>query len=85
MTLLQGEGSVNLSNTSRGDLISVISVLAEVDDTAEILGVWEKLNISAIIGAGNSTAVTGLSYPSVLPENSDYYYYQGSQNEPTLL
>ena len=74
MTLLQGEGLVNLSNTSRGDLISVISVLAEVDDTAEISGAWEKLNISAIIGAGNSTAVTGLSYPSVLPENRDYYY-----------
>ena len=43
-------------------------------DTAEISGAWEKLNISAIIGAGNSTAVTGLSYPSVLPENRDYYY-----------
>ena len=69
VTLLQGEGLVNLGNTSRGDLISVISVLAEVDDIAEISGVWEKLNISAIIGAGNSTAVTGLSYPSVLPEN----------------
>ena len=86
MTLLQGEALVNLSNTSRGDLISVISVLAEVDDTAEISGVWEKLlNISAIIGAGNSTAVTGLSYPSVLPENRDYNYYPGSQNESTSL
>ena len=82
VTLLQGEGLVNLSNTSLGDLIPVISVLAEVDDTAEISGVWEKLNISAIIGAGNSTAVTGLSYPSVLPENSDYYYYPGSQTSP---
>ena len=82
VTLLQGEGLVNLSNTSRGDLISVISVLAEVDDTAEISGAWEKLNISAIIGAGNSTAVTGLSYPSVLPENRDYNYYPGSQTSP---
>ena len=82
MTLLQGEALVNLSNTSRGDLISVISVLAEVDDTAEISGVWEKLNISAIVGAGNSTAVTGLSYPSVLLENRDYNYYPGSQTSP---
>ncbi len=82
VTLLQGEGLVNLSNTSLGDLISVISVLAEVDDTAEISGVWEKLNISAIIGAGNSTAVTGLSYPSVLPENRHNYYYPGSQTSP---
>ena len=82
VTLLQGEGLVNLSNTSRGDLISVISVLAEVDDTAEISGAWEKLNIFVIIGAGNSTAVTGLSYPSVLPENRDYNYYPGSQTSP---
>ena len=81
VTLLQGEGLVNLGNTSRGDLISVISVLAEVDDTAEISGAWEKLNISAIIGAGNSTAVTGLSYSSVLPKNRDYYY-PGSQTSP---
>ncbi len=85
VTVLQGESLVNTSTSTRGDLISVISVLAEVDDNAEISGVWEKLNVSAVIEAGSSTPVSGLSYPSVLPESKAYYYYPGSQSSPPCL
>ena len=81
VTVKQGASLVNLSSTSPDDTIAVISVLAEVDDS-EISGVWEKLNVSAITGAGDTIAVTGLSYPSVLPDNRDYYYYPGSQTSP---
>ena len=82
VTLLQGQSLVNVSNTTRADLLSVISVLAEADDSVPISGIWAKLNASAITGAGDSIAVTGVSYTSVLPDNLDYYYYSGSQCSP---
>ena len=88
LTVIQGVSLSNRSqiDTSRDGLVSVISVLAEADDSAQIAGtVWEKLNVSAVTGADNSTPVTGLSYRSVLPANREYYYYPGSQVLPPCL
>ena len=82
VTVLRGASLANISSATPADIISVIAVLAEADNSADISGIWEKLNASAIIGAGDSIAVTGVSYTSVLPDNLNYYYYSGSQCSP---
>ena len=82
VTAKLGANLTNFGPDTPGDTISVISVLAEADDSMPISGVWETLNPTMVTNAGDVINVTGITYPMVLPENRDYYYYEGSQTSP---
>ena len=72
----------NVGPDSPRDGIAVISVLAEVNDSMPISGVWRLLDPSTLLNASDSINVTGLSYSMILPDNRDYYYYPGAQTSP---
>ena len=83
VTAKLGADLTTLDNTTEDATITVISVLAEADDSMAISGtVWELLDASRVTNASDSISVTGLSYPMVLPESKSYYYYMGSQTSP---
>ena len=72
----------NLGPDTPSDTIAVISLLAEADDSMPISGVWEKLNPTMVINRNDSINVTGISYSSILPENRNYFFYEGGQTSP---
>ena len=82
VTIKAGANLTNLGPDTPGDTIAVISVLAEADENMPISGVWAKLDPTMVTNAGDVINVTGISYPMVLPESRDYYYYEGSQTSP---
>ena len=70
------------TNPTVGDYISVISVVAEVNEEEEIAGPWNQLNVSEILAVNNSIDVTGFRFDQLLPTNLEYYYYEGSMTSP---
>ena len=64
------------------DNYTVIGVFAEAVNMP-ISGVWEQLNISAIISFNTTVPVSGLNYSDLLPSSLDYYHYPGSLSTPT--
>ena len=70
------------TNSSRGDYAAVIGVLADVVDMP-ISGVWSQLDVAAIESNTSSPLeITGLVLNNLLPENRNYYYYEGSLTTP---
>lgn len=65
-----------------GDYLAVISVIAEVDETAELTGPWLQLNASSVTVFNETTPVSGFRFDQLLPINRDYYYYEGSFTSP---
>ncbi len=64
------------------DYISVIGVFAEVDDQAAISGPWAELNVSKVQPYGASISIQNFVLSQLLPENREYYYYEGSLTTP---
>lgn len=60
---------------------AVISVLAEVDYVDEC-GPWQKLDPSEVTSSGNAYTLYKVYFDSLLPDNLDYYYYEGSLTTP---
>ena len=86
-----GEGSEHQIDSDPGELevhcvhrkrnetdLSVISVIADVDEDAELSGPWLQLNVSRILPFNTSIGVSGFRFDQLLPSNRDYYYYKGS-------
>ena len=69
-----------VDSTNR-DNYTVIGVFAEAVDMP-ISGVWEQLNISAILSFNATVPVSGLNYSDLLPSSLDYYHYPGSLTTP---
>ena len=70
------------TDSSRGDYAAVIGVLADVVDMP-ISGVWSQLDVAAIQSNTSSPLnITGLVLNNLLPENRNYYYYEGSLTTP---
>ena len=72
----------NEDNATVGDYLSVISVIAEVDDDAELSGPWLQLDVSQILTVNHSINITGFRFDQLLPRNCDYFYYEGSFTSP---
>ena len=70
-----------VDSTLRDDY-AVIGVFAEAVDMP-ISGVWEQLNVSAIMSFNTTVPVSGLNYSDLLPSSLDYYHYPGSLSTPT--
>ena len=70
------------TDTSARDFISVIAVLADVDEHAPLTGPWEQLDVAAIQSFRSSTPVNGFGFDSLLPSNLDYWFYEGSLTTP---
>ena len=90
-----GEGSEHQIDSDPGELevhcvhrkrnetdLSVISVIADVDEDAELSGPWLQLNVSRILPFNTSIGVSGFRFDQLLPSNRDYYYYKGSFSSP---
>ena len=69
------------ADSTIGDNFAVIGVFAEAVDMP-ISGVWEQLNISAILSFNTNISVSGLNYSDLLPSSLDYYHYPGSLTTP---
>ena len=78
ITLKRGEAN----SSAAGDAYSVVSVLLNIDNTAGVTGIWQQL-MSVPTANGAETTVSNLRYSDLLPENRDYYYYEGSLTTPT--
>lgn len=78
VTVMQGSPDINAR-----DLYSVIGVFAYVDEDAPVDGVWATLNTTIFqdFEAGTQQ-VTGVELDAFLPEDRDYYYYEGSLTTP---
>lgn len=75
---------VHLKEGANGTVRSsyaVIGVLAQVEATP-ITGPWLQLNATAVEELDSSIPVTGFRFDQLLPENRDYYYYEGSFTTP---
>lgn len=69
-------------DTTAGDYASVISVLADVDTDAPITGVWEQLGVVAVQPYNANVSVENIRFDQLLPEDLDYWYYEGSLTTP---
>ncbi len=69
---------VGETDNSAADYLSVIGVLADVDEDAPIEGVWAQLNAAAIQPFNENITVEDFRLDQLLPENLDYWYYEGS-------
>ena len=74
------EGS---SGPMEEDHFGVIAVLADVDENAQVDGVWGQLNPSMIQPLNQNITIQEFRFDQLLPENSrDYYFYEGSLTAP---
>lgn len=66
------------------DYLAVIGVLADVDPdpNAPITGPWAQLNATAVQPYNSNISVAGFRYDLLLPDNLDYWYYEGSLTTP---
>ena len=74
---------VGETDTTARDYLSVIAIMATVDEDASISGPWAQLNASAVPVYQDSINISGFSFNQLLPENLDYYFYYGSLTTPT--
>lgn len=73
---------VNIVDETARDAFAVMSVRGSMQD-APIGGVFSQLDVSNIKSYGSSPVpISGIYLSSLLPGNSDYYYYQGSLTTP---
>ena len=71
-----------LGPDSAGDTLSVVCVLGEANDSLPLSDIWEQIDPSLVRNAEDVINITGLSYPSFLPDSKDYYHYEGSTTSP---
>ena len=76
VTLKEG---VSQTSTA-GDTFSVVAVLCEAADI-EISGIWDQLSPVPTEFETN-ISVSNIKYADLLPENRDYYQYEGSLTTP---
>ncbi len=65
-----------------GDYLSVIAVIADVDEDAELTGPWLQLDASQVLFPNTSIDVTRFRFDQLLPSNREYYFYKGSFTSP---
>ena len=82
---IKQNSSFAFSNESDRDILSVISVLAEANNSMPISGIWAKLDPTMVRNDGDMVSVTDIPYSDLLPQNRDYYYYPGSFTSPPCL
>lgn len=85
----QGELEIHFVHRKRGqeemhvgDYLSVIAVIAEVDEDAELTGPWLQLDPLEVLALDDTFPITGLRPGLLLPESLDYYHYEGSFTSP---
>jgi carbonic anhydrase len=72
-------------DSSAGDYLSVLAVLADVDANAPIDGPWEQLSAMTVQSFGSNTSINNFRLDSLLPTDvdlDDYYFYEGSLTSP---
>ncbi len=69
-------------DVTAADGYSVIAVMGEVDEDADITGPWSQLDASQVPAFEDSINITGFRFDQLLPENLDYYHYLGSLTTP---
>lgn len=62
------------------DTFSVVAVFGEVDTNLAVTGIWSQLTVPK--DHEEEIAVTGIKYTDLLPQNRDYYHYEGSLTTP---
>ena len=71
------------ADSTAGDFLAVVSILADVDEDAPIdESPWKDLDVTKIQEFKSTTPVSGFRFDSFLPKNLDYYYYEGSLTTP---
>ena len=71
------------TDETRGDFLTVIGVLAEVQEGTAVSGPWAMMDVSSIQpNISKPVDVSGLVLEELLPKNRSYYYYQGSITTP---
>ena len=72
-----------VTDTTQKDYTTVVAVLGDVVEGAAITSPWAELDVTEILSnTTSSISVTGFAFNQLLPNNKDYYYYQGSLTTP---
>ena len=67
-------------NSTDGDAYSVVGVFCEEDDSVSENGIWSELMVPK--GYQECITINETNVKDLLPENLDYYYYEGSLTTP---
>ncbi len=76
------QGKRGNTDQDAGDALSVIAVMGEVDEDADITDPWSQLDASQVPAFEDSINITAFRFDQLLPENLDYYHYMGSPTTP---
>ena len=72
---------VNAQSKTASDYYAVLSVRGSMQYEFTY-GIFSQLDVTRIVDHGTNIRVTGIYMSSLLPNNGDYYYYQGSLTTP---
>ena len=68
------------AGVNAGNVFAVIAVFLQSNDSMDISGIWQRLNVAP---AYNSAVnVSNIVLSSFLPSNFNYYYFEGSLTTP---
>ena len=66
--------------STAADTFSVVAVFGEVDSNLAVTGIWSQLTVPK--DHEQEISVSGIKYNDLLPQNRDYYHYEGSLTTP---
>ena len=72
---------VNNTNPNAGDAISVLGIFGQVDNSAEVKGIWQQVTPTKVQSCASVIEINIL-YSDLLPTSRDYFHYEGSLTTP---
>ena len=73
---------VNNTNPNAGDAISVIGIFGEIDNSAEVSGIWKQVTPTKVLPYNSVGEIDDVIYSNLLPGSRDYFHYKGSLTTP---
>ena len=73
---------VNNTNPNAGDAISVLGIFGEIDNSAEISGIWKQVTPMKVLPFNSVEEIGDIIYSDFLPDSCDYFHYEGSLTTP---
>lgn len=73
---------VNNTNPNAGDAISVLGIFGEIDNSAEISGIWNQVSPTKVLPYNSVEEINDVIYSDLLPNSCDYFHYEGSLTTP---
>ena len=73
---------VNNANPHAGDAVSVLGIFGEIDNSAEVSGIWKQVTPTKVLPYNSVGEIDDVIYSNLLPGSRDYFHYEGSLTTP---